>query len=316
MSNTQPPNLENIILVHDQLPAGPLAFLNNTDQTIFTYEDYDNKLTFVLLPFSEKLKITYFLPVRGSLECLLQAVSAFNLMNAEIEIYCHEHLIGKVREYSNEHLSFRHLESGVTEIPANVIVTYALGALYFIKQRMPVMIIGPNGLGGWVTPENFPYLQRDGFMGRPGGELWERIPSFVVMEELLSIKNCTNLDDILRKNSELADRLPYVPRSKTGDVLEELSYRQSLIYSEKDKWLLKPTIATNIRFVQDSGTVYVRREYINDTIASFEASDFGFFKSINGKHDFQQLYQTSNMEQDDFWELVYALIEKKIISFR
>lgn len=283
---------------------------------IFTYEDYEDALNFTRLPFSERLKIAYILPVRGGIECLLQAVSVFNLLNAEIQVYCPEDLIDRVRGYSNDHLFFHSTGSGVREMAANVIVSYALGVLYFIKQEIPVVIIGPNGLGGWVTPENFTYLEREGFMGRPGGELWERVPPFIVLEELLSIKNCNDLNAVLGKDRELADRLPYVPRRKAAGILEELSYRQTLIRDEKARWQLKPAIAGNILFVRDSGTIYVRREYINDTIASFEAADFDFFKNINGRQDFRQLFEGANMDPDDFWDLVHALLEKKIIYFK
>jgi hypothetical protein len=186
-----------------------------------------------------------------------------------------------------------------------------LGALYFIRQGIPVVIAGPHGLGGFVTPDNFAYLDREGFLGRPGGGSWEPIPPAVFMDEVISVKYFSGLEEILEKNRVLAEQLPYIPSSALPGLKADLHAHLAKLGSEIEKWELVPSLASNLLFVRRNDKVHIARRQLNDTIASLD--DPTFFTFIDGLNNFKQVYALSGMEESDFWELINTMIGQKII---
>ena len=250
---------------------------------------------------------------------MLKLISVFNqLSSLNFNIYCQENYIGFLENYTNEHIHF--IKSGIQSedgffLEADIIITYGSGVIHFLKQKIPVLIIGPYGLGDWVTPENFFYLLKTGFMGRAGGILDEFIPVEIVAHEMLTIKDFKDLPSICKANKKLADKLPYKPLSSSPEIIAEYTALQKRMNDPQARWKLQPALASNVLFENNGETIIIKRRYIHDTLCSVSNEDMPFFQAINGTVNCKELNKISQMDEDDFWEMMYALNEKRIIIF-
>src|ERR1700722_6401053 len=115
---------------------------------------------------------------------LRRVIAAMNLITQmSLSIYCSKKLHRVVKDFANEHIQFVDKKEGhrvPTPLYADLVITFGPGALHFIRQEIPVMIVGPYGYGGVVTAGFLPYPPRNGFMGRPGGTYGEMIPAAIV----------------------------------------------------------------------------------------------------------------------------------------
>jgi hypothetical protein len=282
---------------------------------IICYQDYNNRLHAKQRSAIDAGEIAYILPQGNEHSSLLQAVCLFNNLNSIVHIYCSQQLIDSMQAYSNEHLKYHNINDENVVIEGNIIVTYGLGALHFIKQHIPVVIMGPMGLGGWIEPENFTFLSDNGFMGRPGGTLWEPAPLPVFLEELYAVQNAKHLHRLLHATSELAHTLPYRPFSELEAIKKALKEKAEQLYDPAKKWDLCPALASNMYFVTENNTVYLRRKRMNDTVLSVSATDFVFLKQIDGTKNMHALHELSGMNESDFWEVIIDLVQLKAIVY-
>ncbi|KAA2239411.1 hypothetical protein F0L74_24730 [Chitinophaga agrisoli] len=304
-------NDQSITRFRNTLPTGPLDHRYNSNEMIVSYNEYNN-ISVQHHPPEDKLILSYISPGGANMETMLHIISVFNIMSEEIHVYCPSYLITQVQEYSNAHIVLHNIEM-VPEIQTNIILTYGLDALYFLKQGIPLFIIGPYGLGGWVTPDNFPFLSREGFMGRPGGTRWEPIPAIMLKEELLVFKAAEDRAAIYEENSTLAAALPYLPASQAAALIDKIKARREDLDHHEKRWPLVPALASNISVVAENDLLYFRRLYINDTIATLPAEGADLLRLFDGMATFKEIYEQAAMEEADFWELIHALLDKKII---
>lgn len=293
----------------------------SNDRIIKVYNDHNNLQIKNATQLDDSLTLTYIQDTKSENELLnlLQVIAIFNQLNSAIlNIYCDGYYFNILKDYSNEHIQFikKNTDDG-EEMPieTNVIITYGPGAIHFLKRGIAVVIIGPYGLGGWVTLDNFAYLLKSGFAGRPGGTIGEYIPVQILAHELLSIKECKDLSSVLIANKEYADNLPYKPLSAANEIIEEDNALQEQLHHRERRWELQPFVASNILFEQVGKTIAIKRKHIHDTLCTISQEDMSFFKAINGKANCKCLFKDFQMDEDDFWETLYSLNEKKIILF-
>jgi hypothetical protein len=286
------------------------------------YDDYQGLQVAASRPDKDqKLNIACITPGgKGALKHILQLVSIFNLTTRfTLSIHCTPDQFGIIKPFANDHLLFTVQPEGQQPLKApfscDLIITYGPGALHFMKQAIPVVVIGPYGFGGLITADNFNYLLNNGFCGRPGGYFNEVIPPMLVQEELLAIHGMDNLQAITGTVKTLADNLPYSPLSKVSELVAKARSLYDQIYHEKARLALKPVIAANVEFICKEEIFVLRRICINDTIAILNKQELFFFRQINGDNDCRTLHAVSKMPEKEFWKFMYTLWDKKIILF-
>lgn len=267
-----------------------------------------------------RLRVTYVQEQENDTELqnLLRIVSLFNQLNSiEPFIFCNQEYAEILNSFSNEHICFiSQFAEGIPDtISTDVVITYGSGVLHFLKSQIPVVIIGPYGLGGWVTSVNFPYLLKSGFRGRAGSTSEEYIPPEIFAHELLSVKDCKDIDDVLVGNKGLADALPYPPLSDIDKIRAGHSAQMKKLNDQQARWKLKPRMASNIMFESIDEAIIIKRRHIYDTLCTIDKEDLPFFRAINGETTCRQLYKDAEMNEEDFWEMMHSLHEKKIILF-
>jgi len=252
------------------------------------------------------------------LQYLLQVISLFNeVPSVALTVYCSQKHYALIKDFSNEHIVFavRSIAHGLVTLSTNVIITYGPRVLHFLKQGVPVIVMGPYGFGGWVTAENLPYLPKNGFLGRPGGTAGEPVPAMLLVQQLLQLKQCENAPQLLALTQQLANHIPCRPLSKMDKVIEYETGLQRQLEDEDLRWRLIPRLASNIVFTENKTQVFIKRKMINDTVCVIAKDDKPFFERMNGETDCTKLYKLSEMSTADFWETVHSLKSRKILLF-
>jgi hypothetical protein len=291
------------------------------DSVIKLYNDHDQLNIKKKSDSNEPIEVLYVqeASTNKDMQNLLQIISIFNQLNSIVLfIYCDEDVADILQNYINEHIKLikRVLGIGINiSLETDVIITYGPGAIHFIKQGIPVVIAGPYGFGGWVTPGTLPFLLKNAFLGRAGGAMGEKIPIEIFAHELLSIKECKELTSVLDANKKYVDRLPYQPLSEAQKIINEHTVFHKKLHDSKTRWQMIPAVASNIVFEACGETIAVKRKEINDTLCTVSKEDMPFFKSINGKTNCEVLHKDSDMNEEDFWETIYSLNDRKIILF-
>lgn len=156
--------------------------------------------------YKEDGGLVYYSPFGGdSKEHVLTIIKLFNrLPSMNIKIYISNKIYDFVKGFSNSNINFFcYRIPKELSIEANKVITHGYSARSFIKQKIPTIIVGVNGLGGWITPDNINYLLKDNFKGRPSGNYNEYIPLEILVDEFTEIKEENNLNVILNKNASI-----------------------------------------------------------------------------------------------------------------
>lgn len=256
-----------------------------------------------------------------------QLVRIISIMNSitqiPFSIYCSALRHSQVKNYANQHITFI-IRSDVSPRSArktppllnyNMVMTYGSGTLHFIRQGIPVMITGAYGFGGTIIPENFPYLLKNGFMGRCGGTYLEIIPSEIVQETLMHIRKNGHSETDLQQIRAMANDLPYKPLSAAGISVQKAQDLYRKLNNTKTRWQLKPKLSSNIEIHHKDGLTYIKRAYINDTLAVADPIHFQFLNTLTGHEDCASLQANTQLSKTDFWDYMYMLWSKKIIIF-
>lgn len=271
---------------------------------------------------TKKLDLAYVsAPGTDELQDLVRIIGALNEMTeTNISIFCAATWHRRLRHYANEHIQFvaTDLNSGRKLKKKHVfqlVITFGSGALHFIRQGFPVIVAGAFGYGGLMTPDNFPYLLREGFMGRPGGFSGEPIPAALLLQDLHWLKSQPGLDGIVAETKELANRLPYKPLSKAGDWKDGAIRLKSDLHHKEARWRLKPRLASNLTIFHEKDLSYVKRKDINDILAIINRQKFPILDMISGTLDCRTLQQSCQLSASVFWQHMEMLRQKNIILF-
>ncbi len=264
--------------------------------------------------------IAYYSPFESdTVEHVMTIVKLFNqLSSINISIYTSHKIQKYVKEFSNSNIYFIGYDSPEElSIKANKIITYGYSARSFIKQKIPTIIIGPYGLGGWVTPDNIKYLLKDNFKGRPCGRFNEFIPLNILVDEFMEISEEKKLKKILKKNVSIVNK--YVETFWENNEEKNFIHKQDKLYAcyvDKEKrWNLKPKLASNTYIVKEKETTVIQRREINDILFSLPESDLEFIEDLKSNLSCKELQLKYGMNEDEFWEIITPLWKRKAIIF-
>ena len=300
---------------NNHLPATPHSMLLNEEQIIVIYPEYDNiKVNYKHYSPRETLSI---LAVGGTGDDeylnFLRLASLLNKIKGDIILTGTGPTINKMKDCVNAHIRLKDIRKWESSpsLDVHMVIGYGPGLLFFMKQYIPVMIVGPLGLGGLVTTTNFHALEKNGFNGRPGGRLWEEIPQSLYAEEFSELKSW--LPETFHKISELASASSFITASCAEEYLKNLSAHRNKIYDENERWNLIPKVCSNIMFGRSGNGFYASRKLLNDTLAMFE--DVTFFSYLKQRRSFLEILKLLEEDPVDYWNFVYSIIKQNIITY-
>ncbi|WP_026808945.1 hypothetical protein [Arenibacter latericius] len=269
--------------------------------------------------YEDEDEVAYFLPPGyGSEKDVINIVMLFNdLSSIKLTIFIHSHISDWVMDFANEHIDFKFYNNpkGIS-ITTGKVITYGYCTRSFIRQGIPTIVIGPYGLGGWVTPDNIEYLIRDNFKGRPGGHLYEPVPLAVLVDEFLEIKENLDLKGLLEENVMfLVNGLNKKPERTLEKAISNFKDKYGQIKNTSIRWALKPRLASNIRTVENGDIVLIQRAIINDLLFSLDKSELEFLEDLNGETTCKQIQDKYEMETNEFWDIMLTLWQRKAIIF-
>jgi len=140
---------------------------------------------------SPKLKVVSISNKGGDEELyfLTKIISLFNkLTSIDKAIFCETNAIPYLKSIANAGIQLIASNEAII-IETDLVLCFGSGAIHFLLQSVPVIIIGTYGFGGWVCLENFELLMQKGFLGRPGGSFNEEIPIKLLADEIIEIQN-------------------------------------------------------------------------------------------------------------------------------
>ena len=265
--------------------------------------------------------VVYYSPFEGdTMEHVLTIVKLFNqLSSINITVYTSLEIQNYVEGFSNSNISFcSYNNPKELSITANKVITYGYSARSFIEQKIPIVIIGPYGLGGWVTPDNINYLLKDNFKGRPSGRFNELIPLEILVDEFTEIKEEGNLKDILNENVLILN--DYIKTIFSNNKEEDFIENQDKLYRDfldkEKRWNLTPKLASNVHIVKEKETTMIQRRDINDVLFSLPESDLEFLEDLKSNTSCKELQEKYEMNNDEFWDIIIPLWERKAIVFQ
>ena len=263
--------------------------------------------------------VVYYSPFESDTkEHVLSIVKLFNqLSSIALIIYTSPDIYKYVNEFSNSNISFySYTDPNKLSIKANTVITHGFSTRNFVQQKIPTIIIGPYGLGGWITPDNIHYLLKNNFSGRPNGGYNEFISLEIIVDEFLEIKEEKNLSDVLNENALIITN--YLNRFSIAGIDHFVS-EQNKLYSDfintDKRSSLRAKLASNLEIIKEKQTTMVRRKEINDILFSLPESDLDFLEDLRNNFTCQELKEKYEMTDHDFWEIIIPLWERKAIIF-
>lgn len=239
------------------------------------------------------------------------------LLNLNLTIYTTDEIHKYVSCFANQNITFCcYNRPNDVFIECSKIITYGYSARYFIQQKIPTIIIGHYGFGGWVTPDNISFLIKENFRGRPGGTINELVPHEIIFDEILEIQESSNLEKILTENKVLIDN--YLDSFKLRGLQTIITDNNELFgrwISSSQRWDLRPRLVSNISIIKSKTTICVQRRMINDVLFSLPISDFDFIKDLQNNLTCKELQIKHEVTPEEFWEIMTPLWELKAIYF-
>jgi hypothetical protein len=264
--------------------------------------------------------IAYYSPIGGDTkEQVLSIIKLFNkLLYINIIIYTSNEIYEYVSYFGNQNITFCcYSNPNDISIEASKIITYGYSARYFIQQKIPTIIIGPNGFGGWVTPDNISYLFKENFRGRPGGRLNEFLPHEIFVDEIMEIKENRHLDHILNENELIIDNyLKGFFIKNINSVITDTKLLHEYLISPTRRMFLKPKLVSNVNIFREGDEIIcVQRKIVNDVLFSLPESDFDFLEDLKNDLTCKELRDKHEVTTEEFWEMMIPLWELKAIFF-
>jgi hypothetical protein len=268
----------------------------------------------------DKNKVAYYSPFEvDTVEHVLTIIKLFNqLSSINLSVYTSHKIQQYAEGFANSNISFFSYDNPKELIiAANKIITYGYSARSFIQQKIPTLIIGPNGLGGWVTPDNIEYLLKDNFKGRPSGRCNELIPLEILVDEFTEIHEEENLKAILENNASMVHEYitPFFAEHKKEHFIESQNRLFEHLENKEKRWELKPKLASNVRVVKEKEATMIQRQEINDVLFSLPESDLEFLEDLKRDLSCKTLQDKYEMNDEDFWDIMVPLWERKAIIF-
>ena len=306
--------IENDIIITTNWLVKPEDWGFPSELVYKAYDDYESVSLKKIKTRRNKITVTFISSPGGEeeLSFLLRVIAIMNkLPSINRNILCNEKHIGYLKEVINDGIRLVAKEA-CTELETDIVLCFGSGTIHFLKSELPVIIIGPYGLGGYINPMNFQQLLGKGFMGRLGGVYGEEIPIDLLSEEIIEVKHNKELSSeakILKSEIQKLGFLDYRTMHK------QVMNRQvnGILNNVKQRWQLNMKLASNIRIVQKGRIVYLIRESIHDVIASFTEDEAPFFQYLIDKRTAKDVFQIARISIREFWDMIALLWNKKII---
>lgn len=288
------------------------------ENVVSAYEDYPNISFQLTKNETEQLSIACFLPsIYVKVPYLFQLVSILNqLPSSNFSLYIHPQNKEFLQPFCNEHINVIEVkEHEEITIKTNILLTYGMATVHFLKIGFPVLILGPNGLGGLVTPDNLNFLYQTKFMGRPGGTLYERMPVQMVAHEVGFFKDLPAYDELVQENRTIAKSFKITPLSKTKNQQKLQSHQLREIYNnELTRKNLLPKLCSNMLLIRSGEMTLIRRTRLFDTLCIVNYEDAEFIKEMNGKNNCIDIQEKHNIGDAEFWQIIEVFLDKGIIN--
>lgn len=269
--------------------------------------------------FIDNESIAYYSPPYGETkEQVLSIIKLFNqLLYRDITIYTSNEIHKNISCFANQNITFCcYNQPGEVFIEANKIITYGYSTRYFIQHKIPTIVIGPYGFGGWVTPENLAYLTRENFRGRPSGRYGESLHHEILLDEILEIEQSINILDVLNKSALIVENyLNGFEIEKIQNVIANINELYHSWSCHSKRWALKAKLVSNVEITQNSDTVCVQRKVINDILFSLPDNDFDFLDDLKNNLTCRELLLKHEVTEEEFWEIMLPLWNLKAIYF-
>lgn len=271
------------------------------------------------ITYVENESVVYYSPFESdTMEQVITIIKLFNrLSSMDLAIYTSHKIHKYVSEFANSNISFYCYDNPKElSIKANKIITHGFSARSFIQQKTPTIIIGPYGLGGWVTPANIDYLLKDNFKGRPGGGYNELIPLEILVDEFMEIKEEKNLSKNLNENALIVTNYikQFPIENKESFVIKQNELYWNFIDINK-RYSLIPKLASNVHLVKEKQNITVQRNEINDVLFTLPKSDLEFLDDLKNDLVCKELQEKYKMTDEEFWDIMNSLWERKAIIF-
>ncbi|GAB5473926.1 MAG: hypothetical protein Mars2KO_20250 [Maribacter sp.] len=264
-------------------------------------------------------QIAYFSPEDyGTKENVLTIIKLFNtLPSSNITLYTTQEIYDYLNAFSNDNINFYCYENiADLTISASVVITYGYCVRSFIQQKMPTIVIGPCGLGGWVTPDNLNYLIKENFIGRPGGRPNEVIPVEILADEFLEIKETEDVFKVLDRNEQsLRSYVGSLQNLKIDSCIEQFKSIHTQLHDTSQRWLLRLTLASNVLTVKNESLTFIQRESLNDLLFSLPESDLQLLEDLKNNVTCEYLCKKNKLDEQEFWDIIKPLWERKAIVF-
>tara|TARA_R110002126_G_scaffold291220_1_gene450981 strand:- start:5980 stop:7026 length:1047 start_codon:yes stop_codon:yes gene_type:complete len=264
-------------------------------------------------------KIVCFMPIEYSAqENLLTVIKSFNkLPFTNLIIYATHKLSDKVSDFINDNITIiNYHKAKELTISTNIILTFGYCARSFISQKIPTIIIGPFGLGGWVTPNNINYLLRENFRGRAGGNKNEIIPIEILVDEFMEIREHKELNLVLNINAKkLKDYLSEFQITTVEKFIDESNFLYQRIKDSNTRNLLVPKLPSNVKIIRSAKTIFVQRDLIGDILFSLPQEDSNFIEDLNLDKTCLDIQRNHDISYEEFWEVLLFLWNRKGIIF-
>lgn len=250
---------------------------------------------------------------------VLRIIQLFNqLPSVNLEIYAADSIRNKLVDFCNANIEFHlgQIAEGPKEV--SLMITHGYAARKFIAQKIPTLIIGPKGMGGWVSPDNLKQLFEHNFSGRPNGSPDETLPLGILADEIMSIEQCRDLDTLLEKcKNSLQVMLAKMKHYSLQYAIEDLQSLKDRLEDKEDRNLLYPQLASNVSVIQSEDQLLFQRTTIHDLLFALPFDDWTFSEDLKqGQLNCSELQQKYQMDDQAFWEVLIPLWQRKAVIFK
>lgn len=271
-----------------------------------------------------KLNICWFPPKEDQiLSSTKTLIYIFNhIPNCKLHIFTSPRNKFLLEAFCNKNIFFLdEIEHSDINLCFNLVIGSTNIARLALSQCRPTFILGTNGLGGMVTPDDLDHFERTGFKGRIGGVPNEEVP-LKLLEALLidAIKELdfSNTPHQILARQEMKNKLFRSNSDSLKKIAQELQQTHQLLTDIKTNNLENYLIIKNrnIRITsRENGEQLLSNQDTGKILGTLGEEEGLLFDSfIKGKLFKDILLEFTDFEVEDLVDFVKDLIERKIVS--
>ncbi|MBY2897275.1 hypothetical protein AE938_00105 [Bacteroides fragilis] len=262
-------------------------------------ESFFQKDKMFVLPYFSKPVVTKNVEIRNkNSPKLLIAIAHPNLKNSPV--YYISNLLNILSDYRitilyngdplipifNSNITLINVkESNIEKVilSNDIIIGDGISIYTGIMLGKPCIVIGEQGYGGLITPQNLSQQFANKFQGRIGGSLNEYIPLNLIMNDIQYVQNTEkskNIDCIIIKNKELLDNEYRQTQQLLNDLILEVAANHKQLYTFPMEIHLRLSDAFHLIKFSDTKFVlaYTANNKVHSSFGKEEAEIIALFK--------------------------------------